>query len=216
MAKERRYGGGGGDSGFDSGEGGNLEVNTRDLVSERERKRTEVDDVLSVASDLERDYGEQGIIYGFDIATPTGRGGRNVMAYYDGENIAVMQKYFNAEQIQQAYDRCVAAGFHPSRGNKSGMQATVAHEFGHALTDSAAKNMNMSFDQAARTIVTEARKETGDRGNIKMANKISRYATKNNAETIAEAYSDVYCNGSNAKAQSRAIVNVLNKYLKGR
>ena len=219
MAKSRRYGGSGADSGFD-GSGGGLNVTTRDLVSERERKRIEVDDVLSVARDLEREYGDDGIVFGFDVATPVGRSGQNVMAYYDGENIAVMNKYFDAAQMQEAYDRCVDAEVHPSRGHKTGLQATVAHEFGHLLTGSAAKKMGMSFDAAAKTIVEEARKTTGDRGSVIMARKISIYATANYAETIAEAYADVYCNGSRglsgAQWQSKAIVNVLNKYLKGR
>lgn len=47
-----------------------------------------------------------------------------------------------------------------------------------------------------------------------MARKISRYATVSNAEAIAEAYSDVKCNGGKAKAESKAIIETLNKYLK--
>ena len=48
-----------------------------------------------------------------------------------------------------------------------------------------------------------------------MAKKISGYATRSTKEAIAEAYADVYCNGAKAAKESAAIVNVLNKYLKG-
>lgn len=47
-----------------------------------------------------------------------------------------------------------------------------------------------------------------------MASKISGYATHSNAEAVAEAIADVYCNGKKAKSESKAIVNVMNKYLK--
>ena len=47
-----------------------------------------------------------------------------------------------------------------------------------------------------------------------MASKISGYARSSNAEAIAEAISDCYCNGSKAKAESKAIKSVIDKYLK--
>ena len=49
---------------------------------------------------------------------------------------------------------------------------------------------------------------------VQMAKKISTYATHSNAEAIAEAFSDVYCNGKKAHKESQAIVNVINSYLK--
>ena len=45
-----------------------------------------------------------------------------------------------------------------------------------------------------------------------MAAKISGYAKTNYAECVAEAFADVYCNGKNAKKESRAVVSELNKY----
>ena len=47
-----------------------------------------------------------------------------------------------------------------------------------------------------------------------MAKNISGYAGHSNAECIAEAVSDVYCNGRKASAESRAIVKELNTILK--
>ena len=94
------------------------------------------------------------------------------------------------------------------------MQAVVAHEFGHAANDAAARKMGVSLDEAATRIVSEARKGSGHRGVVQMARAISEYATKSNAEAVAEAFCDVYCNGAKAAAESRAIVNVLNRYIK--
>ena len=47
-----------------------------------------------------------------------------------------------------------------------------------------------------------------------MASKISGYATHSNAEAIAEAIADCYCNGKKAKSESKAIKGVIDKYLK--
>ena len=98
------------------------------------------------------------------------------------------------------------------------MAAVVAHEFGHAATDAVATKLGYSglnkLDRAANVICEEARKQTRHRGVVKMAAKISGYATTSNAEAVAEAFCDVYCNGKKAKKESRAIVNIANSYLK--
>lgn len=132
-----------------------------------------------------------------------------------GSNIAVNNGFFDNASLNSAYDMTIQQGFHPSRGSKSGMEAVVAHEYGHALTDAAARKMGAKgIDEAATRIVSEARRTTGDRGVVQMAKKISGYATQSNAEAVAEAFSDVYCNGNRAARQSRAIVDVLNSYVK--
>ena len=56
-------------------------------------------------------------------------------------------------------------------------------------------------------------REFGQTLNYAAAEKISRYATDSNAECVAEAFADVYCNGSKAKAESRTVVSVLKKYI---
>lgn len=141
------------------------------------------------------------------------------MAYYDGANVAIVDKYFNEKSINKAMKQCEEEGFHPSRGNKTAMQALVYHELGHALTDVVNEKFGgrrgtTDLLRASTKIVTEARKQTKHRGNVIMASKISRYATHTDAEAIAEAFTDVMCNGSRAHAESKAIVNVLEKYLK--
>lgn len=90
----------------------------------------------------------------------------------------------------------------------------MAHEYGHALNDAVARKMNTTLDASARVICEEARKRTNHKGVVKMANSISGYASYSNAETIAEAFCDVYCNGKKANKESIAVVGVMNSYLK--
>lgn len=142
------------------------------------------------------------------------KAGSNAMAYYDGEGIAINKKYLDSKTMNDAYKRCVESGFHPSSGSKSGMEAVVAHELGHALNDVIGSKMGSDIDKSAKTIVNEAMKNKKRKDVNKFTSKISGYAKQSNAEAIAEAVSDVYCNGKKAKAESRAIVDVMNKYLK--
>ena len=140
----------------------------------------------------------------------------NALAYYDGDGIAINAKYLNSKKMNDAYQRCVESGFHPKSGSKTGMEAVVSHELGHALTDAVGAKMGIKggIDASSKAIVNEARKQTKHRGVVQMASKISGYARSSNAEAIAEAVADVYCNGKKARSESRAIVNVMNKYLK--
>lgn len=200
-----------------SGGGGRIDVvDTRGLVSERETKQKEVDETLQVFRDVYNDYGE--IIDGDIQIAVLGKRDSGVLGYYDGSNIAINETFFNTLAMEASYKQCVEMGFHPSNGNKTALQAVVAHEIGHMLTDKVAvkmgENQFTGIKNASAKIVNEARKKTGDRGAVLMAEKISKYAVESNAEAIAEAFSDVYCNGSKAKKQSRAIVEVLNSYLK--
>ena len=190
-------------------------VSTTSLVSAREGQQLEVDETLQTFKDFNDEYGF--VIDDIQIATLQGNGA-SVIGYYDGSNIAMNQSYFNKARIEKAYDDCVDAGFHPSKGSKTALQAVASHELGHALTDKVADKMGISgvgkLQQASTRIVNEARKQTGHRGVVQMASKISGYATHSNAEAIAEAVADVYCNGGKAKKESKAIVNVMNSYLK--
>ena len=187
--------------------------NSRSLVSERGAKTQEVDSVLTVSRDLFDQYGE--VVGDFRLADIGGRDA-NTMAYAGGGVIGFNSKYFDVAKMNSAYDDCVKQGFHPSRGKKNGIEAVAAHEFGHDLTNAVGRKMGIGedTDAAATAIVKEARKQTSHRGVVQMASKISGYATYSNAEAVAEAFSDVYCNGKRAKKESRAIVDVMNKYLK--
>lgn len=180
-------------------------------------ERTQVEnDFFSTSEALYNEYGNDAVPQDFFVLADM-KPGTAAIAYYDGKNVGLNSKYMDENKLNTSYDECVADGFHPSRGNRSAAEAVAAHELGHRLTDAAAAKMGqgVSLDQAATRIVNEARREQGaHRGVVQMASRISRYATTSNAETISEALSDVYCNGSRAKAESRAIVNVLNSYVK--
>lgn len=187
----------------------------KDMISEGGSYLDAVNEVMEVSKSIEDEYGFPNVANQFLLAE-LAPAASNVLGYYGNDRIAMNQVFMkNVDKTNKAYDECVEAGYHPSRGNKSGIQAVAAHEYGHALTDQIAKKMGgVSLDQAATNVVKEARKETKHRGVVQLANAISRYATTSNAEAIAEAFADVYCNGSSAKTESRAIMKVVNKYLK--
>ena len=186
--------------------------NERDLVSERERKQAEVDDVLAVARDIFEEYG---IDVGQFMLADIGGKDSGVLAYSDGENIGFNTAYFNGAQMNAAYDASIASGFHPGRGNKSAMEAVASHEYGHVPTAKAGQKMGiLDMDKAAKTIVDRARAKTSHKGSVDMAAKISGYAGKSNAECIAEAFADVHCNGRKATAESKAIVSTMIDILK--
>ena len=191
--------------------------NVQDLISQRERNQTEVDETLVVLRDMYEEYGVSVDTYTAEI------GGKDasVLAFCDQNgDITINANYFAKQKMDKAMEDSVKSGFHPSLGNKTGIESVASHEFGHTLTLKIADNLSksqgkrVSMDEVSARIVTDARKITGDRGNVIFGGKISKYATHSNAETIAEAICDVYCNGTKAKAQSKAIKSVLDKYLK--
>lgn len=212
------FGGRGASSGRESGGGGVNPgdiVSTESFMSARGRMGNSADAALDVFKDVSDEYGY--VVNDIEIATMKGSGA-NVLAYYDGANVAFNQSYLKGEAMEKAYEACVKDGYHPSKGNKTALQAVTAHELGHGLTDAVATKMGLTgpgkLHTAATNIVNEARKSTSHRGVVQMASKISRYATSSNAEAVAEAFADVYCNGKKARSESQAIVNVVNKYLK--
>ena len=186
-------------------------LSTNSFVSERHNYDIS-NDVLDVFKNVNEEYGY--VIGDILVAKIKGKGNKT-MAYYDGTNIGFNEAYASTKVLNKAYADCVKSGFHPSNGNKSPAEAVASHELGHALTDAVGKKMGgLDIDRASDRIVKEAKKQTGHRGVVQMAKKISTYATHSNAEAIAEAFSDVYCNGKKAHKESKAIVNVINSYLK--
>lgn len=170
-----------------------------------------VDAAMGVLMDADEKYGTQ-----LNDVHAAKMRSKEVMAYYSPEfdEMGINEAYLDTKKMNAAYDACAKSGWHPSRGKKSGVEATVAHEVGHKLTAQvAAKTNSESFDKAVTLIVNEARKKTKHRGVVQMASAISRYATTSNAETVAEAYADVYCNGKKAKSESKAIMSVVDGYL---
>lgn len=136
------------------------------------------------------------------------------LAFYDGSGVTFNAKYLNGYAMQNAMKECEKSGFHPPLGGKTGLEAVAAHELGHSLNDLVAQKLGTTLDGAAKKIFREANKNLGSPDAHKMAGAISGYAKSSNAEAIAEAIADCYCNGKNAKAESIAIKVVVDKYLK--
>ena len=218
------YGGGRGSSssgGGRFGRGGGVNpaniVSTSSLISARnEGYRNEVDQVLTVAKDIQDQYG---VNLDYDIATLKGKDAQGTLGYYDGSNLAINKNFLNADKMNKTYDASVESGFHPSRGNKSGLEAVTSHEMGHKLTDEIGKKMGLKgwqLEEVSDRVLKQATTKAGYKKNAtyQLASKISGYAKSNKAEALAEAFADVYCNGSTAKKESKAIVDVMNSYFK--
>lgn len=199
--------------GVTGGLSGGAILGTDSLVSMRETNPREVDDVLSVTRDVRDRYGVT--VTDLEIADIRGGG---TMAYYDSQgNLAINRAYFDSDAMNKAYDSCVASGFHPSRGNKTGIEATAAHEMGHRLTDVAGQKAGdgeWALDKTSNSIIAEAKRRMGAKSVEDVRKSVSGYARSDNAEAIAEAFSDVYCNGNNASRASRTIVGVLDEWLR--
>ena len=140
--------------------------------------------------------------------------GTGVLAYYDGEGIAINKEYLNSDTMNAVYKKSVESGFHPSNGSKTGMEAVVSHELGHAVNGIIADRMGISLDASADRIVNEAMKNTKHKSVSTFQSKISGYAKQSYAETVAEAMADCYCNGKKARSESKAIQKVVDKYMK--
>lgn len=208
-------------SGGRFGRGGGLNpaniVSTTSLISGRnEGYREEVDQVLEVARDIQNQYG---VNLDYDIATLKGKDAQGTLGYYDGSNLAINKNYLNVDNMNKTYDASVESGYHPSRGNKSGLEAVTSHEMGHKLTDEIGKKMGLGswkLEEASDRVLKEATTKAGYKKNAtyQLASKVSGYAKSSKAEALAEAFADVYCNGSKASKESKAIVDVMNSYLK--
>ena len=205
--------GSGGGAGIGGGSGKPLTIlESTDMISMRGRQEREVDEVLTVMRDVQEQYNE---IIEQAVVSKLAKKDNDTMAYWSGGILGINENYFNAERFNLAYDVMAKNGFHPPMGNKSALEATTAHELGHALTDAIGERLGIGdIDKTARRIVGEALKAKNKAEAKSMARGISEYASKYDAECVAEAFCDVYCIGNNANSASKKIVNVMNKYLK--
>jgi len=121
-------------------------VSTTSLIS-APGKSAEINQTLQVLKDISDEYGLT--LSDVQLATLKG-GGLGVFGYYDSNgNLAINTSYFKSEAMTKAYDRSVEQGYHPPRGNKTGIEAVTAHEMGHALTEKAgAVGANLILPQA--------------------------------------------------------------------
>lgn len=176
-----------------------------------------VDAINSGARRIHEDFpGMMDAVENVSASELAGADKSGTLGYYSeaDKTVAINQKYTDVDKMNQVYDQAVSEGYHPGRGNLSGTEAVTLHEMGHALTAYVAKQMGVpDLDAAAKRIVKAAYKASKGRGGDKAwAGKISGYAQDSYAECVAEAVADYYCNGANASAQSRAIMEELRKY----
>lgn len=192
----------------------------RFMYSERPNAQMAVEDTIRVEQNVVDEYGDEFKAMNLMLSDVSD----GVLGYYrrDSKIIALSDKYMDRDVMNATYDAGVKDGFHPSRGSKSGVEAVMSHEYGHAVHDKVAQRMGMSMEDSAARIVTEARANLkGKNGqpvhsNVKqMASAISGYAATKYTETIAEAFADVYCNGGKAKKESQAIVSTMKSYIVG-
>ena len=205
--------------------GGGEKVNVQDQIdvwSYRHNKNNEpfVDSINSSASTVQKDFPElmsSGTIYSIDAGKYGGIDNTQTLGFYSADGqLSINRNYTNIDKMNRVYDKSVKEGFHPSRGNKDGVQAVTYHELGHAVTQQIVKQgYGKDMDAAAKKVVDNAYKNSKGRGGTKKwAGNISGYAQKNNAECIAEAVADFYCNGSKAKKESKAIMSELKRMSK--
>lgn len=200
--------------GATGGVSGGKILSTTSLISARETKQAEVDQVLTTLRTVAEQYGQDLN----DVQLAKMAPGSSAMAYYDSQgNLAINEAYFDGKTMEAAYDMCVKSGFHPPRGSKTAMEAVAAHEVGHHLTEIAGMRKGYGtwqLDRVSTDIMRDAASRLGLRGASTLSAKISGYAKDSHAEAVAEAFADVYCNGDRASAESRAVVEVLGEYLR--
>ena len=196
-------------------------ISTTDVWSYRHRPDNEsfVDEINMGVRNIQSDFPDiMQFVKTVSAAELAGMDRQRVLGFYGQGEVALNQNYTNIDKMNRVYDAAVSSGYHPGRGDKSGTQAVALHEMGHALTDHIAQKMGITgpaaLHQAAKRIVDAAYRATKGTGGTKAwAGSISGYAQESNAECIAEAVADHYCNGSNASAASKAIFEQLKKHI---
>lgn len=163
-------------------------------------------EIMNTRDAFEREYGEAAKGIKLHVGT---FGDKSALGVYGGDTLYMNERYVTNNNLTEAMRAGAQSGFHPSIGNKSGAAAVAAHEIGHRLGQKAAERAGVS----EKEIVARAAKRMGTRTN-RMAASISGYARTNYSETIAEASSDVFCNGSKASRASIAIMREVKNALR--
>lgn len=192
-------------------------ISTTDVWSYRHNPNNApyVDAINSSVRDMADDFPDlMNTVNQVETAELGGADKTGVLGFYGGGRMALNSNYTNIDKMNATYDQTVKQGYHPSRGNKNGTEAVAYHEMGHALTDNIVDKVGANdLDGAAKVIVDNAYKASKGTGGTKAwAGKISGYAQESNAECVAEAVADWYCNGSKASSASKAIMTELKKY----
>lgn len=146
----------------------------------------------------------------------------------NGSDMRTNIGYFgNINTLEAMYNYDVSNGFHPAGTT---WRDIVTHEMGHVVTrgiinkmfdNDADRNAAWHSGEVSRDILRNAVKEVQDNYKAygfktkptspQLRSDISKYATHNADESIAEAWADYHANGNNSKALSRAIYNEMRK-----
>lgn len=161
-------------------------------------------EIMNTRDAMEQAYGSA--VKGIKLAVGTFSDGSALGAYGD-DTLYMAEKYVKNEYLTESMKN--SDGYHPSIGNRTGAEAVAAHEIGHRLGEIASRKAGIS----EKDIVERAAKTVGIKTQ-NMAGHISKYARTAYGETIAEACSDVYCNGSKASKASIAITRELKRILR--
>lgn len=159
--------------------------------------------------------------------------GKGVLANASiGGNITLANYFFKKTEgeLDSRYQQTVKNGFHPA-GTKTGDIAT--HEAGHVLeraliqkafpgndfsarlSQAAAWNNSTMATKVIHEAVSNLKKTPAGKGKLTndFINGVSRYATKNRSETLAECVADYAANGSGAKPLSVEVWKILKREL---
>lgn len=206
MAKEslrKGGGGGGGGASLEPQEMGNFLYTQKNMYSTKQ-----LDDALgsgrtqqmlySVANTLS-EFGLQDNVVQEIGAQDIGKSAY-AFSVTNGNQLRINTRFFKDEQkVSKMYQEDVAAGFHP-KGTTA--EHIIVHEAGHNVMYALeAKNAG-----AVERVFRQARKESGEKNQLRAAKTISGYASKNKAECFAEAVADYMANGSKATKFSQALV----------
>lgn len=200
------------------GVGGINVVNSTDVWTYRHGKGNAAisDAINSGMRALDNDFpGFTSGVNSVDVAEIKGYGKNSVIGFWSAQDrqLALNQNYADIAKTNTVMDRAAQSGFHPSRGNRSGVEAVAIHEAGHALTDTIAQRTGQpGLHAVSENVVKNAYKNSGAKGGVrKFAGTISGYAQHNYAECVAEAVADWYCNGNKASSASKAIMTELKR-----
>lgn len=151
----------------------------------------------------------------------------NAIAQTNGIVVSLSENYYSNRWVLD--DAAALRGFDGMNPKNTNAESIVVHELGHTLEraicaryyseNRAAQIIEWDRNTFAKRIVSDAAKaakktpEGKGKKNSELISEVSRYATHNRAETLAECVADYYLNRKNAAPLSKAVWAVLKKEL---
>lgn len=130
--------------------------------------------------------------------------------YKQSQRMQLNRKWFNDyAAFEKSYASDVAVRWHPKNGD---VYSLFVHEFGHVVDGTYFGSPQSTYVANAIERAWNKAKKTGQYfDKTEWKESISRYASHNNAETIAEAWTDWIDNGNNASEASKLIIEEFRK-----